>query len=569
MRTSIHLKSTFYKVVTLFVTIALSSCLNKVDENLFKEDTEAYAAAYNNYKEIKVDIQTAYPNQVYSIYLEQPYEEGSLVETPFLLAKTPINTTLKVPKGTDSLYVVSSGEMVRYKVQDIHINSTSSRSFSTTIMDKIVNVVNNKYFPESSNNVWGDDLYKCTDLVIAQSHGTADFDKANVWVTYITDGGFNKAGLYGKLWFYTYPSDKMNTLTAADCTFYGMESNGTIVPVTYASISNKHDNKSDRGEKHILWSWVDQPKANNKNYTRVHLGSFEKGLNIGFVFRGTNERCQFSTPKLNLSEGKDHTYIGTTITHRKDKSKKMTLTKEVSNGFLCHIVEDEFEIKVLGMDNRTPNSGSYDGDYNDMLCLIETDPVKIETADEIIPSEIEEYVLEKGIYLFEDNYPQQGDYDFNDVVVEYEIKSFVNGSASKGKRATNRLLAYGSNYVNEFGYKESNSDNYIKVFEGVVGRKNVHQDSYSETGILEVVTQLPNTEVRPYLHNGKGYIIDANYNQGLYPYVLIIPSTNSAASNFRWCVESKRIDEAYSFTAPRADDWYLQPTDAALVINRK
>ena len=29
-----------------------------------------------------------------------------------------------------------------------------------------------------------------------------------------------------------------------------------------------------------------------------------------------------------------------------------------------------------------------------------------------------------GLYLFEDNYPYRGDFDFNDAVVQYEIRDY-------------------------------------------------------------------------------------------------------------------------------------------------
>ena len=37
------------------------------------------------------------------------------------------------------------------------------------------------------------------------------------------------------------------------------------------------------------------------------------------------------------------------------------------------------------MENRCPNYRAYDGDYNDMLCLIESNPVAIEPAEPVTP----------------------------------------------------------------------------------------------------------------------------------------------------------------------------------------
>ncbi len=83
-------------------------------------------------------------------------------------------------------------------------------------------------------------------------------------------------------------------------------------------------------------------------------------------------------------------------------------------------------MKVISSEWRTALQvfRSYDGDYNDMLCLIETNPITIEPEEPITPPSVTEYSTKKGYYLlFEDNYPYQGDFDFNDVVIEYKIVS--------------------------------------------------------------------------------------------------------------------------------------------------
>ena len=366
-----------------------------------------------------------------------------------------------------------------------------------------------------------------------------------------------------KLWFYTYPSEKMNNLTLEDCTFYGKNAAGEIIPVSYSSISGLNNNQNETNDNYIFWSKKENANVKKGIHTKVDLGSFEKGNNIGFVFRGTSERCQFTTPSLNISSD-THSYINKSFNYR-DKSGSFTPTQNVSNGFMCHIIDPEFELNILGMENRSTNHNSYDGDYNDMICIVETNPIALRPAEEVIPSDLDEYVLEKGLYLFEDNYPYAGDFDFNDVVIEYEIFSYINNSAEKGKKANVKLLAYGSAFTNEFGFKSG--EEYIPLFTGIMGKENVHNEV---TEILDEKTQtFSNAELKPYLHNGRGYILDSNYNTGEYPYVLIIPSTNNASSEFCWCKESKKISDAHDFDYPRAADWYLTPINKDLVITRK
>ncbi|MGL5272675.1 MAG: LruC domain-containing protein, partial [Phocaeicola sp.] len=101
------------------------------------------------------------------------------------------------------------------------------------------------------------------------------------------------------------------------------------------------------------------------------------------------------------------------------------------------------------------------------------------------------------------------------------------------------------------------------------GYKNVHGE-YSEEGLIDsTLVKLPaEGEIRPYLYNGSSYVIDANYNTGAYPYVLIIPSTNNADKEFKWCKEGVSIEKAYNFAAPRTHDWYLSPKDLGSVVDR-
>ena len=45
-----------------------------------------------------------------------------------------------------------------------------------------------------------------------------------------------------------------------------------------------------------------------------------------------------------------------------------------------------------------------------------------------------------GLYLFEDNYPYRGDFDFNDAVVQYEIRDYYQ-SKNRAKQITVQLMA--------------------------------------------------------------------------------------------------------------------------------
>ena len=558
---------TFMKNGFIFCMLPmLCSCIEKNDVYQAAEEEkggEEYAAQFSNYTEITVNISSANEGMVYSIYFSYPYEDGDLTKEAYLLGKTPISTSLKVPKDVKTLYILGNGKMIESKVIDLSIDDLTSGIRSTTITNEVLVAINETYFPEKANNVKGKELYKCSDLEIAQTESSGPFNEAEIWITYLGDGGFFKAG-YGKLWFYTYPSNKMKTLTIKDCTFYGREGMD-IKKVDYYLDIQKNEKNENRNGNPIFWSREENDNVNNG--TRISLGKFSKGVNVGFVFRGPNERPQFTTPALNISCNEqlfgDHTYIGKTINYEYGKS--FLINENVSNGFIYHISipKASFEGNVLGMENRTPGHRSYDGDYNDMLCLIESNPVAISPSEPIAPPTIDDYTLEKGYYLFEDNYPNQGDFDFNDVVIEYNIITYLNNT-NKSKWVYAKLLANGCSFSNEFGFKDDNG--YQPFFSGINGFMNVRGTS-DETSYKEFSKALVGEEIKPYLNNGKGYIFDTNYNTGNYPYVLDIPYKEEETP-FRWCQENVSISDAYRFTAPRAEDWYTTPNDESLVIQR-
>ena len=66
------------------------------------------------------------------------------------------------------------------------------------------------------------------------------------------------SNMHGKIWFYTYPSEKMENLTLDDCTFYG-KTNGAIQVTDFNTIN--------QGDNYIFYSKEEQPKAQAGEYT--------------------------------------------------------------------------------------------------------------------------------------------------------------------------------------------------------------------------------------------------------------------------------------------------------------
>ncbi len=109
-----------------------------------------------------------------------------------------------------------------------------------------------------------------------------------------------------------------------------------------------------------------------------------------------------------------------------------------------------------------------DNDFNDLIFHVLTDP-----ADALVPppsideGDIEVSETPEGILAFEDNWPEKGDYDLNDVVVKY---SSTIGYKQTGETApfvekvndTFTFINNGANFTNMFSYKVGLSPSVIK-----------------------------------------------------------------------------------------------------------
>lgn len=458
-----------------FVLAALSaaSCIDKDVDNT--EFYEKYARGFDNRTTVAVNIASEVAGEYYAVYFGNPYDGESLVKQPALTGFTPVSTTLDVPKDVERLYVVAQGEMKSYEVGNLSISAAARPGPQTRAADvnpvsaRVMTAVNSIYFPEKTNNVRGDDLFKCTDLVIDRTPSSGDFDEAEIWLTFLGDGGCRQSQLFGKLWFYTYPSSKQDGLTPGDCTFYGVK-NGEVVAIPYSEV---------RAQRSWVFYTREEFSSNIASYKRYKLGVFPKGLNLGFV------------------------YIG--------------------------------------------NSGN-------------KDPEEIACKTSV------------GLYLFEDNYPYRGDFDFNDAVVQCEIRDYYQ-SKNRAKQITVQLMATGSHMSNSFGFRDSKG--FQPFLSGLKGYRNVYAAQAFEP-VGEPVVQTLYGDVVPCLKNeSEYYIYPSSFNTAEYPSVLDIPLSDpdDASWKFEWPQEMQSIDDCYWFLksasgGSREKDWYKRPKDATLLFGR-
>lgn len=561
-----------YRFVFLLAALSAASCIEKHVDN--SEFFEKYTAAFDNRSSVTVNITSEVAGEYYALYFENPYDEEALVRQPAMTGFTPIETTLDVPKEVAQIYAVGQGAMTVYPVKNLSITAAplprpQSRAADVNpVSAEVMTAVNSIYFPEKTNNVRGDNLFKCTDLVIAETPATGDFDQAEVWLTFLGDGGCRQSQLFGKLWFYTYPAEKLPSLTREDCTFYGVR-NGEVCEIPYSEV---------RAQRSWIFYTKEEFASSIASYRRYRLGAFGKGLNIGFVYIGnstvSNGGFRFTTPRLN-ERVQDYT-----LTYQDDKTKFRITDKYLANGYICHVTTGDFQGNILGMENRVVTEGTkYDGDYNDILCLIESNPKTIAPEEEVeignSGSKDPEDIACKttaGLYLFEDNYPYPGDFDFNDAVIRYEIKDYYQ-SKNRAKQVTVQLMATGAHMSNSFGFRDSKG--FQCLFEDLNGYRNVYPTQTFES-LGEPVVQTFYGDVVPCLKSGSDvYIYPTNFNTAEFPCVLDIPLTDpdDASWKFLWPQEMRSIDDCYYFRksasgGPREKDWYRHPKDASLLFNR-
>lgn len=557
-----------------FVLAALSaaSCIDKDVDNT--EFYEKYARGFDNRTTVAVNIASEVAGEYYAVYFGNPYDGESLVKQPALTGFTPVSTTLDVPKDVERLYVVAQGEMKSYEVGNLSISAAARPGPQSRAADvnpvsaRVMTAVNSIYFPEKTNNVRGDDLFKCTDLVIDRTPSSGDFDEAEIWLTFLGDGGCRHSQLFGKLWFYTYPSSKQDGLTLGDCTFYGVK-DGEVVAIPYSEV---------RAQRSWVFYTREEFSSNIASYKRYKLGVFPKGLNLGFVYIGnstvSNGGFRFTTLRLN-ERVQDYT-----LTYQDDKKTFRIVDRHLANGYICHVTEGDFQGNILGMENRVvTESAKYDGDYNDILCMIESNPRTIAPGEEVEignsgskdPEEIA-CKTSAGLYLFEDNYPYRGDFDFNDAVVQYEIRDYYQ-SKNRAKQITVQLMATGSHMSNSFGFRDSKG--FQPFLSGLKGYRNVYAAQAFEP-VGEPVVQTLYGDVVPCLKNeSEYYIYPSSFNTAEYPSVLDIPLSDpdDASWKFEWPQEMQSIDDCYWFLksasgGSREKDWYKRPKDATLLFGR-
>ncbi len=514
-------------VVFCLLVVMLSGCIEKDlfdptgEEVLEQEDLKDFNLS--DEINVKVDMPEGTRCLLFTSY---PYVDGDLVEEPMMIAYAPVDHSVSIPKVVSHLYMYVNGDVLEFPRGDIYYAGSQTKAGEDgnpvmtraeekrgdvsrlTLSDAFVTAIN-KFYPEAVKNVDGEELKICTDLIAPEGiksqwvdeNGVTHIErygKTHVWVTYVGDGG---SGLAGDLECYTYQVDEhknpVSTLAEVEASMFKIYERAT--PANY------------KGK-------------------RIYLGEFEPGTRIGFRYKGNTDYPKFTTPYYN-----------------KQKYSFLSYARyggEVTCGVIRIWDYQGNSYATLGMENRIAGESNWDGDFNDMLCLLEADPLFVENVVE--PPVLDtEQIRWGGYWLFEDNYPAKGDYDFNDLVVKYNITEYGKKEENKPTTVDLEFLARGASRANGFGI---NGKIYM---EGLAGFENVYAGNTPVTPYIQQISVPRADRYIPVMNNTKTTFSLVTYNVDNlnYPCVLDIPIVNG--SSFNWCLEAVCIDVAY----PRYTDW--------------
>jgi len=258
---------------------------------------------------------------------------------------------------------------------------------------------------------------------------------ADVWVTFVHEG----ANYKNSLGFYTYNVNNPPSSLA------GIE----VITIAFPNLSLEFSG----GGLH----------PGNK----IFLGQFPAGTGIGWVLF----QNAFTTGgSVNTTKTKFYSELA---------FNPETLPEKRQHNVILY--DAERQLFVIGFEDLNRNSGG-DNDFNDAIYYVTSnpptaiqsaamplvDPTIIDTDDDGVYDVIDDYPTDparafnnyypgedqKGSFAFEDLWPGKGDYDFNDMVLDYNINQVTNATNKVVDIVSNYTIrAIGAGYKNGFGYQ--------------------------------------------------------------------------------------------------------------------
>lgn len=253
-------------------------------------------------------------------------------------------------------------------------------------------------------------------------------DQSDVWITFVTEG----AGFKNALGYYVFDSQN------PPATVNDIDSIFVVLP--NASLDGA-GGKLQAGDK-------------------VKLGTFDAGKTISWVLF----QNAWNGSGVNVNATKFYSRIDFN-TLESDPSKRQHTVQLLDIGR---------QLLLNGFEDQTRSTGS-DNDFNDLVFYVTANPWENVNIGNIPPVTPEDDCDNDGVsdasddfpcdparavrntytgtLSYEDLWPSKGDYDFNDMVVDYEIDHILNGANQLVEiEADWTVRAVGAGYENGFGF---------------------------------------------------------------------------------------------------------------------
>lgn len=495
------------QIITLLLLLAFtSSCIENPIEDIQNTDQQIIAdfdfstiSATNISVAIKDNQDAAIRGVLIQLWdTDESDVKNKVIFRGFTNQQGLINTTINLPSALDKVIIETSyigvpndvlipvqagvidfsargGEVTSVVIQETSVaagiyNGYSAASGTTNITYNYLGEYNSNGVPdnlEAERDAVSATLLEYINASLPESQPVPQYhpsylangkkttldviELADVWVTFIHEG----AGFRNAIGFYTYntqsPPQSLNDITTVNIIF---------------------PNLSYQGSGGGLISG-----------DKVKIGRFNPGTSIGLVlladgWNGANSE----TPKWSVFADRN-------------------LNPEADEDINQHNVllwDEENELFLLGFEDVKRDLNWCDQDFNDAIFFVTSNPVRAISTENVSPIDkpgtldgdgdgindiLDEYPDDPtkaydsyypssttyGTFAFEDNWPDYGDYDFNDLVVDYQFKHILNSNNQVVQmNPTFKVRAIGAGYRNGFGFATDLSPNDISSVTGSV-----------------------------------------------------------------------------------------------------
>ena len=458
------------------VSVAFSSCLQKdvYDPANSGDKEEVTLDNYFDFAttkniQLNIDYGKECPRAYFEVYAENPLsyvaEGGQIIKkagvshiaTGFTDIQGRYIKPASFPTAVSEVYIYSPdfGVPTLYKTKvvgsDVSAKITFENALDVTPVDSSTRSAQTraavKFITDVIPNVlgtWNANSGK-PDYLDAPKKINVDATLKSYITTYFPEGK-NNVGT-------NLVSDDADILIKEDANvvvnYFGGDTGAQSVFAYYCYSENASIDEIRQAAKHACVIFPNAHKSSLGNYSGVAVnlkyinetGSFPEeeperipaGTKIGFLiwndgWRGVkaNGNMFYSTKSLN-SDKISHTAIFAAKNKAGDRVNVITM-EDWKNG---------------------------ENDYNDVAFVISSNPIAaIEVPDVPNPGDRQGTEMYSGVLGFEDNWPEQGDYDLNDVVMKYQSSVDYNIDNKVLNIIDKFTLAWtGANYKNSFAYE--------------------------------------------------------------------------------------------------------------------